>query len=123
MLNKLRYFGRATPKENLNQRPIIGIVTQDWKTDPNKAYIMASYIKYVEQFGARVVPILHTSTDEEVLNIVRQVNGILLPGGSMELMTGNFLIIFTKVKIIIYLYRWWLLIQIFANRQIDSRWS
>lgn len=52
------------PAENVNERPIIGILTQE--IDPNRqfykgedfqSYIAASYVKFIESGGARVVPI------------------------------------------------------------------
>jgi gamma-glutamyl hydrolase len=47
-------------------------------------YIMAAYIKFIEQAGARVVPIHHTSSDEEILDLVTKINGVLFPGGSTD---------------------------------------
>ncbi len=40
--------------------PVIGIYTQDY--DGNKSYIAASYVKYLEMSGARVVPLFYSST-------------------------------------------------------------
>lgn len=60
-------FGTAAslqPKLSLNDRPIIGVLTQEisWHLDGKwpgvfKSYIAASYVKFVEGGGARVVPI------------------------------------------------------------------
>jgi hypothetical protein len=54
-----------------NNRPIIGILTQagleeDTFVPANGSYIAASYVKFVEGGGARVVPILHDSPPEVV---------------------------------------------------------
>ena len=53
--------------EPLNNFPIIGILTQPYSGETpegmddrdNLAYIAASYVKYLESGGARVVPILY----------------------------------------------------------------
>lgn len=46
----------------LNDRPVIGILTQPSRTcekiGKGNSYIAASYVKYLESAGARVVPIL-----------------------------------------------------------------
>lgn len=50
---------------------------------------MASYIKFIEQGGAMVVPIFHTSPDSEILDLIDQINGVVYPGGSTELITDD----------------------------------
>jgi len=54
----------------INNRPIIGILTQP-SFDPisqwGESYIAASYVKYVESGGGRVVPVFHNSTTEELI--------------------------------------------------------
>ncbi|KAL1269367.1 hypothetical protein QQF64_031656 [Cirrhinus molitorella] len=63
-----------------NDRPIIGILTQevdDYMKKFGKTYIPSSYVKYIESGGARVVPI-------------RSINGLLLIGGSVNLETSDF---------------------------------
>lgn len=67
--------------------PIIGIVTQPnedgWPgTQP---YIAASYVKYVESAGARVVPINFDGSDEYLEQMYAQINGVLFPGGGQTL--------------------------------------
>lgn len=51
-----------------NNYPIVGIVTQDkeigWPSDLGSTYIAASYVKYVEMSGARVVPIFYNNSVE-----------------------------------------------------------
>ncbi|XP_063994829.1 chitobiosyldiphosphodolichol beta-mannosyltransferase-like [Diachasmimorpha longicaudata] len=74
----------------VNERPIIGILTQElsyrmakiYGDEKFDSYLAASYVKYVESAGARAVPIWigqPTSYYEAMLN---SINGILLPGGS-----------------------------------------
>lgn len=80
-----------------NNRPMIGIMTEPIHTNetlsskpmpiPDGAteYIAASYVKWVESGGARVVPIRYTWPKEKLLKIFRQLNGLLLPGGGASL--------------------------------------
>ena len=47
--------------------------------------IAASYIKFVESAGARVVPIHYTADDATLTELVGSVNGVLFAGGSASL--------------------------------------
>jgi gamma-glutamyl hydrolase len=77
-------------QEKLNLRPLIGVLSQGGIPAPKgHSYIAASYIKFVEAAGARAVPILHDMDPEEVTRRFKAVNGILLPGGSQDLRSGN----------------------------------
>jgi len=72
----------------LNERPIVGILTQPTDgalANYGSSYIAASYVKFVESGGARVVPVFHNSTMEELDQIFSQINGILFPGGGSNL--------------------------------------
>eukprot|EP01119_Soliformovum_irregulare_P024508 TRINITY_DN8795_c0_g1_i2.p1 TRINITY_DN8795_c0_g1~~TRINITY_DN8795_c0_g1_i2.p1 ORF type:complete len:224 (-),score=59.70 TRINITY_DN8795_c0_g1_i2:160-831(-) len=72
----------------LNNRPIIGIVTQPARgrlDSHGTSYIAASYVKFVEGGGARVIPIFHNSTKEELTSIFGKINGVLFPGGGNPL--------------------------------------
>jgi gamma-glutamyl hydrolase len=76
----------------LNNRPIVGILTQPLGTEQNSSkssttMIAASYVKFIESAGARVVPVHYDSTDEELAALFGQINGVLLPGGGADL--GN----------------------------------
>jgi hypothetical protein len=42
--------------------PVIGVLTQDSFGNYGKSYIAASYIKFLESAGARVVPIHYKAT-------------------------------------------------------------
>jgi gamma-glutamyl hydrolase len=44
-------------------------------------YLAASYVKYIEAAGARVVPINYNAKDAELDEIFNSVNGIFFPGG------------------------------------------
>ncbi len=81
---------RKDGQEELNLRPLIGILSQGGTPAPKGySYIAASYVKFVEAAGARAVPILHDMDPEEVTRRFNAVNGILIPGGSQDLRSGN----------------------------------
>ncbi|XP_014089422.2 gamma-glutamyl hydrolase [Bactrocera oleae] len=73
-----------------NTRPIIGILTQEIsnfvrRNYPDKeysSYIAASYVKFVEGAGGRVVPIWIGRGREYYEDIMSKINGVLMPGGA-----------------------------------------
>ncbi|KAM9827315.1 LOW QUALITY PROTEIN: gamma-glutamyl hydrolase-like [Neosynchiropus ocellatus] len=71
-----------------NDRPIIGILAQDvFKPKP---YLAASYVKYLESAGARVVPIMINRPLEEYQKLFNSINGVLFPGGSASLFSSGY---------------------------------
>lgn len=83
----------------LNNRPIIGIPTMAitdkllMKSKPElkgKSYIAASYVKYLEMAGARVVPIEGDLSDDELLKIFNSINGLLFTGGEVNLESSSY---------------------------------
>ncbi|CAH2091183.1 unnamed protein product [Euphydryas editha] len=74
----------------LNNRPIIGILSQEqsfylhskYPEENYTSYIAASYVKDVESSGARVVPILIGKDRSYYEELMRKINGVLLPGGA-----------------------------------------
>ena len=80
--------------QQLNNRPIIGVMMQSTKgmgfhsTKPN--YIAASYVKYLESSGARVVPIWNDLTETETEEIFNSINGVLFPGGDVDLVSSGY---------------------------------
>ncbi|XP_072947625.1 gamma-glutamyl hydrolase-like isoform X2 [Epargyreus clarus] len=74
----------------LNDRPIIGILSQEqsfylhtkYPEENYTSYIAASYVKDVESAGARVVPIMIGRDRSYYENIMSKINGVLLPGGA-----------------------------------------
>jgi len=64
--------------------PVIGILTQDYSNTSQK-YLAASYVKYLESAGARVVPIFHNSSHDQLANKFKMLNGLLYPGGGANL--------------------------------------
>ncbi|KAM9810577.1 gamma-glutamyl hydrolase [Neosynchiropus ocellatus] len=77
-----------------NDRPIIGILTMivvDKDLKPfGETFIGASYVKYVESGGCRVVPIRLTLTDSEYEDIFNKINGLLLIGGAIDIVESPF---------------------------------
>ncbi|XP_076629583.1 gamma-glutamyl hydrolase-like [Colletes latitarsis] len=74
--------------DDVNNRPIIGILMQELnpymssRYSHYNAYIAASYVKLIEGSGARVAPIWIGRNQSYYRNIMKQINGILWPGGS-----------------------------------------
>ena len=79
----------------LNTRPIVGVLTQPLNTEvgnstaSNLTYIAASYVKFLESAGARVVPVHFDASDSELDATFRSVNGLLFPGGGADLSIGT----------------------------------
>ncbi|KAF3836219.1 hypothetical protein F7725_028777 [Dissostichus mawsoni] len=61
--------------DKINDRPIIGVLAQEvYSQKPNQtAYIAASYVKFLESAGARVVPVM-----------------ILYPGGGVSIISSGY---------------------------------
>eukprot|EP00878_Enallax_costatus_P015279 GHUV01015998.1.p1 GENE.GHUV01015998.1~~GHUV01015998.1.p1 ORF type:complete len:381 (+),score=77.51 GHUV01015998.1:217-1359(+) len=64
-----------------NTQPLIGILTQPCHDCPGRSYIAASYVKWIEAAGGRVVPIRFYATDKELYRLFKSVNGLVFPGG------------------------------------------
>ena len=65
--------------------PVIGIISQpriSSETEETEYVIAASYVKWVESAGARVMPIPWDATVEMAEAIFPQINGLLLIGGN-----------------------------------------
>ena len=83
-------------RKAINYRPIVGILAQElssslepWYGDNYTSYIGAAYVKYVEQAGARVVPVLINQTDEYYDTIFKSTNGLLIPGGAVSIVDSG----------------------------------
>ncbi|KAG9391165.1 Peptidase C26 [Carpediemonas membranifera] len=71
-------------EEILDQRPVIGILagpTMKPYIPKGSCGLPASYVKWTEASGARVVPVPYNLAKNELLFILHRVNGVLLPGG------------------------------------------
>ncbi|KAM4576966.1 gamma-glutamyl hydrolase isoform 1-T2 [Odontesthes bonariensis] len=80
-------------QEVVNDRPVIGVLTQIVSDEVMKpfgsTYIPASYVKYIESGGSRVMPIRLTLTTAEYENIFKKINGLFLIGGAADLETSD----------------------------------
>ncbi|XP_023982857.1 gamma-glutamyl hydrolase isoform X2 [Physeter macrocephalus] len=84
----------SAPPARTSKKPIIGILMQRCHSENmkilGKYYIAASYVKYLESAGARVVPIRLDLKDEEYEKLFKSINGILFPGGGVNLMKSGY---------------------------------
>lgn len=78
----------TTLDQNLYYRPVIGILTHPGdgasgrlNNDTNASYIAASYVKFVEAAGARVIPLIYNDPEEILYEKLELVNGVLFTGG------------------------------------------
>ncbi|KAM7075836.1 gamma-glutamyl hydrolase [Molossus nigricans] len=76
------------------KKPIIGILMQKCRTKEmknlGKYYIAASYVKFLESAGARVVPVRLNLTKEEFVKLFQSINGVLFPGGSVNIRKSGY---------------------------------
>ncbi|KAK1349799.1 Folate gamma-glutamyl hydrolase [Heracleum sosnowskyi] len=73
---------------SLNYRPVIGILSHPGdgasgrlNNATNASYIAASYVKFVESAGARVIPFIYNEPSHVLQQKLELVNGFLLTGG------------------------------------------
>ncbi|KAG8189952.1 hypothetical protein JTE90_009091 [Oedothorax gibbosus] len=74
-----------------NERPIIGVVTEELNytnVKDAKSMIVANYVQFLEAGGARVIPIWIYKPREYYEDIISKINGVLFPGGGVPL-SGN----------------------------------
>ncbi|XP_027339803.1 gamma-glutamyl hydrolase 2-like isoform X5 [Abrus precatorius] len=76
------------PNPDLYYRPVIGIVSHPGDGASGRlsnatgaSYIAASYVKFVEAAGARVVPLIYNEPPDKLLKKLELVNGVLFTGG------------------------------------------
>lgn len=84
----LKYKSCPAPDPNLYYRPVIGILTHPGdgasgrlSNATNASYIAASYVKFVESAGARVIPIIYNESSRVIEEKLGLVNGVLFTGG------------------------------------------
>ncbi|KAE9585128.1 putative gamma-glutamyl hydrolase [Lupinus albus] len=76
------------PNPNLNYKPVIGILTHPGdgasgrlSNDTDASNIPASYVKFAESGGARVIPLIYNEPIEKLLKKLDLVNGVIFVGG------------------------------------------
>ncbi|KRX09916.1 hypothetical protein PPERSA_05308 [Pseudocohnilembus persalinus] len=80
---------------SINTTPYIGIWSQPSSYDDEGypsdeySYIAASYVKYIEMAGARVIPVLYDGDQEYYDNLLNQLNGVLFTGGDADISKGT----------------------------------
>lgn len=82
VLSAAAAVGKAT------DRPVIGVLAQGTYghfAQFGNMYIAASYVKFLESAGARVVPIFNNLTSGEAAEAFKVLHGVLLPGGGAGL--------------------------------------
>ncbi|KAL6620544.1 hypothetical protein ACP70R_035683 [Stipagrostis hirtigluma subsp. patula] len=79
----------APPDPAAYDRPVIGIVSHPGDGAAGRinngtatSYIGASYVKFVESAGARVIPLVYNEPEERLIEKLSLVNGVLFTGGS-----------------------------------------
>ncbi|XP_041523491.1 gamma-glutamyl hydrolase [Microtus oregoni] len=86
--------GLSRPHQRGPKKPIIGVLMQKCSSKEmrnlGKYYIAASYVKYLESAGARVVPIRLDLPLTQYTELFRSINGILFPGGSASLSESEY---------------------------------
>ncbi|XP_073122756.1 gamma-glutamyl hydrolase 2-like isoform X3 [Henckelia pumila] len=75
----------------LNYRPVIGILTHPGdgasgriQNSTDASYIAASYVKFVEAAGARVIPLIYNEPSEILSDKLNLVDGVIFTGGSAK---------------------------------------
>lgn len=83
---------KAIPPD-VNKHPIVGIVSLPavgaFNDTGVESYIAASYVKWVESSGARVVPIIYNRPRESIRKLLSSLNGVLITGGGAPLVHKN----------------------------------
>ncbi|XP_055606188.1 gamma-glutamyl hydrolase-like [Uranotaenia lowii] len=78
-------ISKPTSGEQLNEEPIFGVLVLETDfSEQYTSYLPASYVKFLEGAGARVVPIWINRTREYYRDILSQLDGVLLPGGAVS---------------------------------------
>ncbi|KAG2282084.1 hypothetical protein Bca4012_050609 [Brassica carinata] len=78
----------SSPDPNLNHRPVIGILSHPGdgasgrlSNDTTSTYIAASYVKFAEAGGARVIPLIYNEPEDFLFKKLELVNGVIFTGG------------------------------------------
>ena len=84
-----QYMSRSAGNIDTNEQPVIGILSQpldpdfdgDSRFDGYDSYLMAAYVKFVEEAGARVVPLIWGEPVEVTMDKISKLKGVFFPGG------------------------------------------
>lgn len=78
--------------KELNNRPIIGILDQpspNYLSKYGDTYLTASYVKWIESSGGRVIPIPHKASKDHLKELFFSINGIIFTGGDLSLLKNT----------------------------------
>ncbi|XP_065071657.1 gamma-glutamyl hydrolase-like isoform X1 [Rhopilema esculentum] len=80
-------------------RPTIGVLTmanndkkllKDIPNATDTTYVSSSYVKLIEAGGARAVPLIADLPDDELMKIIKSINGVILSGGDGKLYNSHY---------------------------------
>lgn len=70
--------------------PVIGILSlPNYSSHAGRSYFAASYVKWLESAGARVVPVPYTMAEGELKALLGKLNGVLFTGGGTDFAYDN----------------------------------
>ena len=100
-------------QQEINNTPVIGVLTlpiSNWlgenvslKSRRAKSYLPSAYVKWIENSGARVVPIQYNATKPILLSYLNQLDGAIICG---EVPAVNYGMLPDDVKVDIEVVRW-----------------
>ncbi|XP_068390402.1 gamma-glutamyl hydrolase-like [Eschrichtius robustus] len=94
VLGRAASLGLSAAPTPTSKNTIIRILMQRCHSEDmkilRKYYIPASYVKYLESAGARVVPVRLYLKDKEYEKLFKSINGTLFLGGSVNLMKSGY---------------------------------
>ncbi|XP_055340715.1 gamma-glutamyl hydrolase-like [Paramacrobiotus metropolitanus] len=90
---------RSAVSQASRDAPVIGILAESVVSKKMQStlgvkrtasFIAASYVKWAETAGARVVPILLNQPESYYANLMSKINGVIFPGGAVSLSRGGY---------------------------------
>ncbi|XP_067929726.1 gamma-glutamyl hydrolase-like [Watersipora subatra] len=90
----LTFIGLQTCEGHPSPQPIIGILLEtvdgNYRSCFGQYKVLTFYRSFVEQGGAGAVPIFVNQSDEYYDQLMTRINGVLLPGGGVNLLTSPY---------------------------------
>jgi len=87
----------------LSYIPVIGIAAEPTAGNDKPALkklgtslLAASYVKWIEAAGARVVPLQFDLSEDQLLDRYKQINGVLFPGGGSSINDNSSYAVFSR---------------------------
>lgn len=80
MMMALVIVAAAVVSAASNDQPVIGVFDQPVNGASGPSYLAASYVKYLESAGARVVPLHYRDTSANLRSLVSKLNGVFFTG-------------------------------------------